>query len=460
MFNQLNESIQRFNICNFHDIIPFLYPKQNNTLICFLSTSNIEKEQGVAPQFTKPLKIEFTEEKQPERLKVTVTCQVTGKPHPQVKWYRGIEEVIPNEALQMFYNEETGDVVLEVMNPTPNEAITYSIQAQNQFGRAIGNANIMSRLDEVPKEILKAPTVTPLSAVVIPNGGTLFFEAKYDGLPKPEVKWLRNGREIIENEEIIIETTETTTIIKVINMTRKRTGKYEVWAKNKVGEAKASGSVVVSDQAPDKQIKPPRFIQPLEPKYFGLHEVAIIEAIVESEPFSSFQWFVHNEPIKSSNECRIVSQANKSTLLIEDFQKKFTGPFTCRAENVGGSVTSTATINLIEDLPQEEAVEFESPRFTEELIQPIEVMDGESLLLTCEVTGKPTPKVEWYHNEEKINETKETTISQDAQGKCQLQITEVFPENQGQYKCVATNKIGKSVTKTTVKIQGTFDGIN
>lgn len=425
----------------------------------YFCPSNLEKEQGVGPQFTKPLKIEFTEEKEPERLKVTVTCQVTGKPKPQVKWFRGIEEVIPNEALQMFYNEQTGDVVLEVMNPTPNEAITYSIQAQNQFGRAIGNANIMSRLDEVPKEILKAPTVTPLRALVIPNGGTLFFEAKYDGLPKPEIKWMRNGREIIENDETIIETTETTTTIKVINMTRKRTGKYEVWAKNKVGEAKSSGSVVVSDQAPDKQIKPPRFIQPLEPKYFGEHEVAIIEAVVESEPLSSFQWFVHNEPIKSSNECRIVSQANKSTLLIEDFQKRFTGPFTCRAENVGGSVTSTATVHLIEESPQEEVVEFESPRFIEELIQPVEVMDGEALLLTCQVTGKPTPKVEWYHNGEKINETKETTISQDAQGTCQLQITEVFPENQGQYKCVATNKIGKSVTKTTVNIQGTFDGI-
>ncbi|EDV96839.1 GH16494 [Drosophila grimshawi] len=413
----------------------------------------LEKEQGVAPQFTKPLKIVFTEEKEPERLKVTVTCQVTGSPHPQVKWYRGIEEVVPNEALQMFYNQETGEVVLEVMNPPANEAITYSVQAQNQFGRAIGNANIMSRVDEAPKEILKAPTVTPLSAVVVPSGGTLLFEAKYDGSPTPEIKWMRNGREVVENEETIIETTETTTKITVTNMNRKRTGKYEVCAKNKVGEAKSSGSVVVSDSAPDKKIKPPRFIQPLEPKFFGEHEVAILEAVVDSEPLSSFQWFVHNEPIKSSNECRIVTQANKSTLLIEDFQKKFSGPFTCRAENVGGSVTSTATVNMLESLPLEEAVEFESPRFIEKLIEPMEVMDGEALKLTCKVTGKPTPKVEWYHNKEKITETKETSISQDLQGNCQLQITEVFPENKGQYKCIATNKIGKSVTKTTVNIQ-------
>lgn len=403
------------------------------------------------------MKIEFIEEKQPERLKVKVTCQVTGKPKPQVKWYRGKEEVLPSETVQTFYDETTGDVALEVINPTPNEAIVYSVQAQNQFGRAIGKANILNQAEEErPKELLKAPTVTPLSAMIVPHGGTLLFEAKYEGVPRPQIKWFRNGREIEINEDVSIETTETTTTIKIVNMTRKRTGKYEVAATNEVGEAKASGSVNVTDQAPDKNIKPPRFIQPLEPKFFGEKEVALLEAVVESEPLSSFQWFVKNEPITSSNECRITSKDNKTTLLIEEFGKQFTGPYTCRAENVGGSVTSTATVKLLEEAPQGEVEEFESPHFVKHLIEPIEVMDGEPLLLTCKVVGKPTPRVTWYHNDEKVVETKETTITQDGQGTCELEITEVFPENRGTYKCVATNKIGESETKTTVNIQGTL----
>lgn len=401
------------------------------------------------------MKIEFIEEKEPKRLKVQVTCQVTGKPKPKVKWYRGVEEVIPSETVQMMYNEETGDVALEIINPKPNEAVTYSVQAQNELGRAIGNANILNRLDETqPQEVLKAPTVTPLSALVIPSGGTLLFEATYDGFPRPEIKWFRNGREIQINEDVTIQTTETTTTIKIVNMDRKRTGKYEISAKNKVGEAKSSGSVMVTDETQYKEIKPPRFVKPLQPKYFGQNEVAILETVVESAPLSSFQWFVHNEPVKSSTEYRIVSKDNKSTLLIANFEKKYTGPYTCRAENVGGSVTSTATVHLLEDAPQQEAEEWESPHFVEELIQPIEVMDGEALELNCRVVGKPIPKVEWYHNKEKMVENKETIISQDAQGNCQLQITEVFPENAGEYKCIASNKIGETVTKTTVNIQG------
>ncbi|EDW33137.1 GL24635 [Drosophila persimilis] len=419
-----------------------------------------KKKEIKPPRITEKLRPRQCVPEEPTVLE----CKVEGVPFPEINWYFNDILLFASEKYEITVVEQVAQ--LKIAKVTPSDVGVYTCEAKNEAGVAtsrtniilvpIGNANIMSRLDEAqqePKEILKPPTVTPLNAVVVPTGGTLRFEVQYDGLPRPEIKWMRNGREIVENEEIIVETTETTTVITVINMTRKRTGKYEVWAKNKVGEAKSSGSVVVSDSKPDQQIQPPRFVQPLEPKYFGEHEVAILEAVVESEPLSSFQWFVHNEPIKSSNECRIVSQANKSTLLIEDFQRKFIGPFTCRAENVGGSVTSTATVNLLEALPQEEAVEFESPRFTEELAQPVEVMDGEALLLQCRVRGKPTPKVEWYHNEEKIAETKETTISQDLQGNCQLQITEVFPENEGQYKAVASNKIGKTVTKTNVKIQ-------
>lgn len=383
-----------------------------------------------------------------------MTCQVIGKPTPQIKWYKGIEEVVPNESVQMFFNEKTGDVALEIINPQRNEAAMYTVQAQNEFGRAVGNAIVVDKIEQKPKDLLKPPTVTPLSAKVVPHGGTLLFEAKYDGLPKPEITWLRNGRQIQINEDVTIETTETTTTIKIINMTRKRTGKYEICAINKIGEAKSSGSVVVSDQAPDQEIKAPRFVKALEPMFYEENAVAILETVVESEPLSSFQWFLHTEPIKSCADFRLISQDNKSTLLIENFERKFVGSYTCRAENVAGSVTTTATINVIEEAPQEAALEFESPRFIKELIEPMEVMDGEPLLLTCKVVGKPIPKILWYHNDEKIIENKEIIIKQDADGVCQLHITEVFPENDGEYKCIASNKIGETITRTTVNIQG------
>lgn len=411
------------------------------------------EETGVAPSFITPLKIEVPEDKD----KARVTCQVHGVPQPIVKWYKEDVEIVNCEETQIIYDEETGHTVLEVNNPEKNRPIVYTIEAENKFGRAIGRANVFIQEHVIEKkpEKLKAPKIiTPLRAQIIKTGSTLVFDCKYEGLPQPSVKWFKNGKEIKveEEEEVTIITEEYRSRLEIRNVNRKRTGKYEIVATNKAGEAKSSGSVVVSDTK-DEQVKAPRFIKPLTPKVVAENEVVILEATVESYPISSFQWYYHQTPIKSSNETRIVTNENKSTLVIEQFTRRTSGAYTCRAENVAGSVTSTATIEILEEVHMDEVTEFTSPRFVEK-IKPTRVMDGEKLILTCQVRAVPTPKIQWMHNEVIINEAKHVQLEQDTTGVCTLVIPEVFPENAGEYTCVAENKLGKAICKTTVVVEG------
>jgi hypothetical protein len=56
-------------------------------------------------------------------------------------------------------------------------------------------------------------------------------------------------------------------------------------------------------------VKAPRFIQPLKPKIVCEGEVVIMEATVESFPTCSFQWFLHDTPIKVLliiDKCKLV----------------------------------------------------------------------------------------------------------------------------------------------------------
>lgn len=149
---------------------------------------------------------------------------------------------------------------------------------------------------------------------------------------------------------------------------------------------------------------------------------------------------------------RIVTKENRSVLLVKEIKPEFAGTYTCRAENVGGSVTCTATVNLL-DTTWEEATELISPTFVKRL-SPARVMDGESVNLTCVVQGKPTPKVEWYHDDKLIKEGKEITILQDTEGVCSLAIMEVFPEDAGQYTCRAVNPIGEAVCTSSLVVEG------
>lgn len=148
-----------------------------------------------------------------------------------------------------------------------------------------------------------------------------------------------------------------------------------------------------------------------------------------------------------------MTQENRSILMVKQVTPELAGTYTCRAENVGGSVTCTATINITETR-WEEAVELVSPTFVKRL-SPVRVMDGESVNLTCVVEGKPTPRVEWYHNDRPIKEGKEITIVQDTEGVCSLAITEVFPEDAGEYTCRAVNPVGEAVCKSSLVVEGT-----
>jgi Immunoglobulin I-set domain len=389
-----------------------------------------------------------------DKNKASVTCQVHGVPQPIVKWYKDDKEIVPSEEVLTMYDTETGYVVLEVTNPTMNEPIVYTIQAENKFGRAVGRANvfIQSILIERQPQSMKAPKIiTPLQAQIIRTGSTLTFDVQFEGAPMPKISWLKNGKDIVEEEEVTIKTVEYKSRLVIRKVNRKRAGKYEIVATNPAGEAKSSGSVVVSDTK-DEQVKAPRFIEPLVPKLIAEGEVCILQATVDSFPTSSFQWFVQGTPIKSSNEQRIVTTENKSILIIENFEARFTGAYTCRAENVAGSVTSTASINVLEHIEMEEVTELISPRFVEK-IKPVHIMDGEKLVLECQVQGQPIPKIEWMRNELVIKEAQGVTIQQDMSGLCSLSIAEVFPEDAGEYTCIAKNRIGEAVCKTSVVIE-------
>uniref|UniRef100_A0A182NH79 Ig-like domain-containing protein n=1 Tax=Anopheles dirus TaxID=7168 RepID=A0A182NH79_9DIPT len=423
-----------------------------------LSKANIvvqEKlEYGEAPRFVVPLRIELNEPK----TVATITCQVAGVPTPKVRWLRDEIEIIEEEEeeIETYYEERTGHVRLTVKRPQQNVPVVYTVVAENKLGKAVGKANlyIQSVVLERAKPSAVAPQIVqPLEAQVVRTGSTLVFECRFTGLPKPTVKWFRNSKEVVEEqEEVIVTTEEYFSRLEVRRVTRQRGGKYEVTVTNEAGQAKSSASVAISDATDTDEAKAPRFIEPLVPKLIAEAEVCILEASVDSYPTSTFQWFKEGAAVTSTNEQRIVTTDNRSILIIESFTRGDTGAYTCRAENVAGSVTSTATVQTLDTIETEEVTEYISPRFLA-TIKPTRVMDGERLTLECQVVAMPLPKVHWYHNAQLIRETKDKQVQQDSTGRCLLTISEVFPEDTGEYTCVATNRIGEAVCRATVNVE-------
>lgn len=419
----------------------------NNVFYYFLE----KEEPGEAPHFIQPLKPQIVEEKS----SATLQCTVLGQPTPNVKWFKEGKEIAPSRTKKVTYNPETGVATLEILKPTLDDEKIYSVKADNKFGTAECRANlVISKLVTVTQPlVMQAPKITkPVKATVVKPDEEVVLEAEFEGIPKPTISWFRNGTEIKPSDDYTIETGEKKTTLRVMKKVNKRRkgGKYEVRAVNDRGEASSSGSVTVTEETVDAQ--PPRFIESIKPLRATVGEVVILEAVVESIPTATFQWFHDTTPIVSTADVRIITEDNKSTLLINEINPEFAGKITCRAENAVGSVTCAASLNVVKETDWEETQELEYPRFVRKP-SPVRVMDGEKVEFSCVIIGKPIPKVQWFHNDVAVQEAKDVTISQTSEGVCKLAIAEVFPENGGEYVCRAVNRLGQAICKTSLIVE-------
>lgn len=82
----------------------------------------------------------------------------------------------------------------------------------------------------------------------------------------------------------------------------------------------------------------------------------------------------------------------------------------------------------------------------------IEVDEGEPAQLKCTVTGRPTPKLEWFKDGLAVKESRRLQ-SEIANGVVTLTFKETMDTDAGNYKCVIRNELGKVTTSARVDIR-------
>ncbi|KAJ8886800.1 hypothetical protein PR048_013012 [Dryococelus australis] len=111
------------------------------------------------------------------------------------------------------------------------------------------------------------------------------------------------------------------------------------------------------------------------------------------------------------------------------------------------SRSRSATKELI--LPPDDSLMC-APEFTVKL-QDITVSDGDQLHLSCTIKGDPEPQVMWTRNG-KVLTSSDIMDLKYKNGVASLNINEVFPEDEGEYVCKATNSIGSLSTKSKITV--------
>lgn len=97
--------------------------------------------------------------------------------------------------------------------------------------------------------------------------------------------------------------------------------------------------------------------------------------------------------------------------------------------------------------------EGESPKF----LQPLksqEVFEGSAAKLEVRLSGEPEPDIEWFKDEEPIEEGRNFRIEFDDTDGCVLVINSATLEDEGMYRCVASNSFGKAIAEAELLVTG------
>ena len=108
-------------------------------------------------------------------------------------------------------------------------------------------------------------------------------------------------------------------------------------------------------------------------------------------------------------------------------------------------IVETTTEIESQPKPQEvAAVSLLAPVFEIPLCD-VTVVDGEKATLECRVSAQPTPEITWYCENQEIKTSQDFRILYE-EGMCTLDIMDVLPDDEGEYKVKAVNEAGTCET--------------
>ena len=92
-----------------------------------------------------------------------------------------------------------------------------------------------------------------------------------------------------------------------------------------------------------------------------------------------------------------------------------------------------------------------------EFVQPLksqEILKGSPVRLEVRISGEPEPDVEWFKDEQPIEDGGNFRIEFDDSDGCTVIINSARQEDGGQYQCVATNDFGKAISEAELVVTG------
>nr|XP_045221711.1 myosin-binding protein C, slow-type isoform X8 [Macaca fascicularis] len=276
----------------------------------------------------------------------------------------------------------------------------------------------------------------------------------FQGKPRPELTWKKDGVEIDKNQ-INIRNSETDTIIFIRKAERSHSGKYDLQVKvDKFVETASIDIQIVDRPGPPQSVK----IEDVwgenvaltwtPPKDDG--NAAITGYTIQKADKKSMEWFTVIEHYHRTN-------ATITELVIgNEYYFRVFSENMCGLSEDATMTKESAVIakdGKTYKNPVYEDFDFsEAPMFTQPLVNTYAIA-GYNATLNCSVRGNPKPKITWMKNKVVIVDDPRYRMFSN-QGVCTLEIRKPSPYDGGTYCCKAVNDLGTVEIECKLEVKG------
>uniref|UniRef100_A0A182MBM1 Titin-like n=1 Tax=Anopheles culicifacies TaxID=139723 RepID=A0A182MBM1_9DIPT len=417
----------------------------------------------------KPLAPKIIEKLQPittqDGYTVQFECKVEGFPRPSITWFRQTAVIKPSQDFQIYYDDDNVATLI-IREVFPEDAGTFTCVAKNIAGFASSATELvvdsfssdhgsdvatlsrksMSRessladiLEGIPPTFSRKP-----KAQYVDAGSDVLLECRLVAVPEPDILWYYNGVEIEskDNVQVVVESDMHMycTVVHIKGIDKVQEGSYQVVARNREGESSLDIMVKVKTGVQE----PPQILEPLKSMTIRQGETVILSTQIVGNPAPEVQWF------KNGVALDVPTQADRNmyTVTLVAPTHDNAGEYTVRAKNAAGSVETSAFLTVDESNVGNPQAPLFLERFEEQ-----SVPQGGTIKLPARVTGNPVPEILWLRNNNTLLPSKRVKQAYDGES-IELLINNADSEqDSGNYKCIASNTIGKASHGARVTVE-------
>ncbi|OWK57262.1 Hemicentin-1 [Lonchura striata] len=349
--------------------------------------------------------------------RVELPCSAQGIPAPSVSWFRGTSAV-PTDGGKFL---QSPDGALGISSAQLSDAGIYTCVATNSAGS--DTAEVTVQVQEPPTiEDLDPPFNSPFQERVANQH--ISFPCPAKGIPKPAIKWLRNGRELT-GAEPGLSVLEDGTLLVIAALTPSDSGDYVCVAANEAGSTQRRYSLKVH--------VPPeiRDQDKVTNTSVVVHHPVSLFCEVTGNPFPVISWYKDDIQVVESSALQILH--NGKILKLLKATTEDAGQYSCKAINVAGSSEKLFNLHI---LVPPSIIGADSPG-------EVAVILNQEIHLECRAKGFPVPDIHWFKDGKPLflGDPNVELLDRDQV----LHIKSARRVDKGRYQCSATNTAGKQV---------------